>query len=186
VAAFLDRDGTIVRDANYIRDPNDAELLPTVAEAIRRLNERHILAIVITNQSGIARGLLTAQDYEAVRQRIDTLLAEGGAHVDASYMCPHYPDVSGPCDCRKPGLAIYRQAIADHDVDASRSVFIGDRWRNVAPASALGGSAILLEVESTPLEDRERAHREAIATEQSLGDAVDRFLAALPGSAVRQ
>ena len=186
VAAFLDRDGTIIRDANYIRDPNDAELLPTVAEAIRQLNERHILAIVITNQSGIARGLLTAQDYEAVRQRIDVLLSQSGAHVDASYMCPHYPDVSGPCDCRKPGLALYRQAIAEHDVDPSRSVFIGDRWRDVAPASALGGSAILLEVESTPPEDRERAHREAIATEHSLGAAVDRFLAALPASTVRQ
>jgi len=186
VAAFLDRDGTIIRDANYIRDPNDAELLPTVAEAIRQLNERHILAIVITNQSGIARGLLTAQDYEAVRQRIDILLAQNGAHVDASYMCPHYPDVSGPCACRKPGLALYRQAIAEHDVDPSRSVFIGDRWRDVAPASALGGSAILLEVESTPPEDRERAHREAIATEHSLGAAVDRFLAALPASAARQ
>ena len=186
VAAFLDRDGTIIRDANYIRDPNDAELLPTVAEAIRQLNERHILAIVITNQSGIARGLLTAQDYEAVRQRIDVLLSQSGAHVDASYMCPHYPDVSGPCDCRKPGLALYRQAIAEHDVDPSRSVFIGDRWRDVAPASALGGSAILLEVESTPPEDRERARREAIATEHSLGAAVDRFLAALPASTVRQ
>ena len=186
MAAFLDRDGTIIRDANYIRDPNDAELLPTVAEAIRQLNERHILAIVITNQSGIARGLLTAQDYEAVRQRIDVLLSQSGAHVDASYMCPHYPDVSGPCDCRKPGLALYRQAIAEHDVDPSRSVFIGDRWRDVAPASALGGSAILLEVESTPPEDRERAHREAIATEHSLGAAVDRFLAALPASTVRQ
>ena len=186
VAAFLDRDGTIIRDANYIRDPNDAELLPTVAEAIRQLNERHILAIVITNQSGIARGLLTAQDYEAVRQRIDILLAQSGAHVDASYMCPHYPEVSGPCDCRKPGLALYRQAIAEHDVDPSRSVFIGDRWRDVAPASALGGSAILLEVESTPPEDRERARREAIATEHSLGAAVDRFLAALPASTVRQ
>ena len=186
MAAFLDRDGTIIRDANYIRDPNDAELLPTVAEAIRQLNERHILAIVITNQSGIARGLLTAQDYEAVRQRIDVLLSQSGAHVDASYMCPHYPDVSGPCDCRKPGLALYRQAIAEHDVDPSRSVFIGDRWRDVAPASALGGSAILLEVESTPPEDRERARREAIATEHSLGAAVDRFLAALPASTVRQ
>lgn len=186
MAAFLDRDGTIIRDANYIRDPNDAELLPTVAEAIRQLNERRILAIVITNQSGIARGLLTTRDYEAVRRRIDTLLAESGAHVDASYMCPHYPDVSGPCDCRKPGLALYRQAIAEHDVDPSRSVFIGDRWRDVAPASALGGSAILLEAESTPPEDRERAHREAIATEHSLGAAVDRFLAALPASPVRQ
>lgn len=185
-AAFLDRDGTIIRDANYVRDPNDVELLPAAAEAIRRLNERHILAIVITNQSGIARGLLTSADYEAVRERIDFLLGQSGAHVDASYMCPHHPDVSGPCDCRKPGLALYRQAIAEHDVDPSRSVFIGDRWRDVAPATALGGSAILLDVESTPSEDRDRVRRESIATEHSLAAAVDRFLATLPASAGRQ
>lgn len=185
-AAFLDRDGTIIRDANYIRDPNDAELLPTVGDAIRRLNERHILTIVITNQSGIARGLLTPDDYEAVRQRIDALLAQSGAHVDASYMCPHHPEVSGPCDCRKPGLALYRQAIVEHGIDPARSVFIGDRWRDVAPAGALGGSGILLDLESTPPEDRERADRESIAVEHSLGAAVERFLETLPASAVRQ
>jgi len=185
-AAFLDRDGTIIKDANYIRDPQDAELLPTAAAAIRRLNERDVATIVITNQSGIARGLLSAEDYEAVRRRIDALLAASAAHIDASYMCPHHPDVSGPCDCRKPALALYRQAVAEHDVDASRSVFIGDRWRDVAPAGPLGGSAIMLDVASTPPEDRERARREGIAIAHSLGEAVDRFLAALPASAGRQ
>jgi histidinol-phosphate phosphatase family protein len=186
LAAFLDRDGTIIRETSYIREPGDAELLPTAAAAIRRLNERNIAAIVVTNQSGIARGLLSAEDYEAVRRRIDALLAASGARVDASYMCPHHPDVSGPCDCRKPGLALYRQAIAEHGIDATRSVFIGDRWRDVEPARALGGLGILLDVESTPPEDRERAHRESITIERALGDAVDRFLATLPASAVRQ
>lgn len=185
-AAFLDRDGTIIRDANYIRLPEEVELLPTAAEAIRRLNERDVATIVITNQSGIARGLLSADDYDAVRRRIDALLAEGGAHIDASYMCPHHPDVSGPCDCRKPGLALYRQAIAEHDVDAARSVFVGDRWRDVAPATALGGVGIMLDVKSTTPDDRERARAEGIVIARSLGEAVDRFLSTLPASAGRQ
>jgi len=185
-AAFLDRDGTIIRDANYIRLPEEVELLPTAAEAIRRLNERDVATIVITNQSGIARGLLSADDYDAVRRRIDALLAEGGAHIDASYMCPHHPDVSGPCDCRKPGLALYRQAIAEHDVDAGRSVFVGDRWRDVAPATALGGVGIMLDVKSTTPDDRERARAEGIVIARSLGEAVDRFLSTLPASAGRQ
>lgn len=186
-AAFLDRDGTIIRDASYVRDPADVDLLPGAADAIRRLGERGVAVVVITNQSGIARGWLSVADYESVRARMNELLLDvAGAAVDATYMCPHHPDVSGPCDCRKPGLALYRQAIAEHGLDAAQSVFIGDRWRDVAPAAALGGRAILLDVASTPAADRVRASSEHIETARSLGEAVDRFLAALPASAVRR
>src|SRR4051812_39158946 len=100
-AAFLDRDGTIIRDANYVRDPLDVELLPGAVDAIRRLNDARVPVVVVTNQSGIARGLLDHDDYEAVRARIDSLLAEGGATITATYMCPHHPDIDGQCDCRK-------------------------------------------------------------------------------------
>ena len=185
-AAFLDRDGTIIRDASYVRDPADVELLPGAADAIRRLGARGVAVVVITNQSGIARGWLSVAEYESVRGRMNDLLRAAGATVDASYMCPHHPDVSGPCDCRKPGLALYRQAIAEHGLDAKQSVFVGDRWRDVAPAATLGGRAILLDVSSTPVEDRSRAASEHIETAQSLGEAVDRFLDALPASAVRR
>lgn len=190
-AAFLDRDGTIVRDANYLRDPDEVELIPGAADAIRRLNARGIAVIVVTNQSGIARGWLDLDDYEAVRHRLDTLLATETAaapraHIDASYMCPHHPDVSGPCDCRKPGLALYRQAIAEHALDPARSVFIGDRWRDVVPANGLGGLGILLDVESTPPEDRDRARGESIVVARSLRDAVDLYLATLPADPLRQ
>jgi D-glycero-D-manno-heptose 1,7-bisphosphate phosphatase len=185
-AAFLDRDGTIIRDANYIGDPRDVELLPGAAAAIRRLNERAIAVLVITNQSGIARGLFTSDNYEAVRSRLDVLLAADGARIDASYMCPHHPDAGGPCDCRKPGLALYRQAIAEHDIDPAASGFIGDRWRDVAPAVALRGRGILLGVGSTPPQDRDRAERAGVEIVGSLGEAVDRFLAALPTSARQQ
>jgi len=186
IAAFLDRDGTIIRDASYVRDPADVELLPGAADAIRQLNDRDIAVIVVTNQSGIARGLLDADDYERVRARTNELVAADGGRIDATYMCPHYPDITGPCDCRKPGLLLYKQAIAEHGLDPHRSLFVGDRWRDVAPAAALGGRGILLDVDSTPSEDRERAQRESIETARSLGEAVQRFLAALPAPDLRQ
>jgi histidinol-phosphate phosphatase family domain/HAD-superfamily hydrolase, subfamily IIIA len=179
-AAFLDRDGTIIRDASYIGDPRDVELLPGAADAIRRLNEREIAVIVVTNQSGIARGLFGVEEYNAVRRRLADLLATHGARIDASYMCPHHPDVTGPCDCRKPGLAMYRQAIAEHQLAGEHSLFAGDRWRDVEPAGALGGVGILIDAESTPPEDRDRARRMGVEHVGSLGEAVDRFFATLP------
>jgi D-glycero-D-manno-heptose 1,7-bisphosphate phosphatase len=136
----------------------------------------------VTNQSGIARGWLTLEEYEAVRSRIDELLAAESARIDATYVCPHLPEVSGPCDCRKPGLELFRRAIRDFGIDASRSLFVGDRWRDVSPAAAFGGRAIMLDVSSTPAADRERAVAEKLPTAGSLSDAVDRFFAALPAS----
>jgi histidinol-phosphate phosphatase family protein len=185
IAAFVDRDGTIIRDASYVRDPADVVLLPGAADAIRALNERGVVVVVITNQSGIARGYLTADDYERVRARTNALVAAGGGRIDATYMCPHYPEITGPCDCRKPGLLLYQYAITEHDLDPHRSLFVGDRWRDVAPAAQLGGRAILLDVDSTPPEDRERARRESIEVAGSLGEAVQRFLGALPASDIR-
>lgn len=185
-AAFLDRDGTVIRDASYVRDPDDVELLPGASAAIRRLNDAGVAVIIVTNQSGIARGFLDEDDYERVRRRLDALLTADGAVVEATYMCPHHPDFSGPCDCRKPGLALYRQAIAEHGLDATRSLFAGDRWRDVAPSTTLGGLGILLDVASTPPHDLERGLREGFLTASSLGEAVDRYLAILPPSAGAQ
>lgn len=153
-AVFLDRDGTIIRDTAYVRDPDDVELLPGAAAAIRRLNERGLPVIVVTNQSGIARGLLTEQDYERVRMRLDKLLEAEGAHIDASYHCPHHPDFSGPCECRKPGLKLYKQAAADRGLDLGRSFYVGDRRRDVEPVRQTYGQGILIQRESTPPEDR--------------------------------
>jgi D-glycero-D-manno-heptose 1,7-bisphosphate phosphatase len=184
-AAFVDRDGTIMRDASYVRDPNDVELLPGAADAIRRLNDAGVPVIVVTNQSGIARGWLTVSDFMLVSARLSEQLAAEGAHIDATYMCPHHPDISGPCDCRKPGVALYLQAIAEHHLDPAVSLFVGDRLRDVEPASVLGGLGILLDVESTPAADLARAREDARVIAGSLGEAVDKFLA-LPALARRQ
>jgi histidinol-phosphate phosphatase family protein len=179
-AAFLDRDGTIIRDASYIRDPSDVELIPGAAAAIRRLNDARIPVIVVTNQSGIARGLLTIDDYNAVRERIDAVLREEGAYITATYMCPHHPEIDHECDCRKPGLAMYRMAISVHGLDPMQSLFVGDRMRDVIPAAAFGGLGVMLDVESTPDVDRVQAQDQSIPTARSLGDAVDRFFRTLP------
>jgi histidinol-phosphate phosphatase family protein len=180
VGAFLDRDGTIIHDANYIRHPDDVVLLPGAAAAIARLNRAGAIVVVVTNQSGIARGWLSTDDYDSVRRRIDDLLEREDARIDATYVCPHFPEITGPCDCRKPALKLFRDAIADYGIDPGASVFIGDRWRDVAPATALGGRPIFLDVASTPPADRQRVRAEGLEVARSLGEAVDRFLDALP------
>jgi histidinol-phosphate phosphatase family protein len=153
-AAFLDRDGTIIHDTAFVRDPDDVELLPGAAAAIKTLNERSIPVIVVTNQSGIARGLLTEQDYERVRMRVDKLLTAEGARVDATYHCPHYPEISGACACRKPGPKLYRQAATEHGIDLTRSYYVGDRMSDVEAPLTIGGHGIFINAGSTPARDR--------------------------------
>lgn len=163
-AAFLDRDGTLIHDAHYLRDPAQVKLIDGVPPALHALAKAGFALVVITNQSGIARGLLSEADYVAVRARLDELLAAEGITLDASLHCPHEPSISGPCDCRKPGTLLYEQAIAALNLDASRSLFVGDRWRDVAPGLALGGTAVLVPSQNTPQEDIARVRSEAPIT----------------------
>jgi len=172
-AVFLDRDGLIIEDVSFIRNPDDARLIPGAAQAIAVLNRRAVPAIVVTNQSGIARGLLTIADYEAVRRRVDELLAENGAHIDANYYCPDYPAVSGSCECRKPGTKLFRDAMRDIGVAPANSAYIGDRWRDVAPATALGGRGILVPSTATTPDDLRRADEAGIEKAATLQEAVD-------------
>ena len=97
-------------DTHYPSDPDRVRLIPGVAAALARCNAPAIPVIVVTNQSGIARGLLTEAQYQSVRARLEADLLRAGARVDATYHCPHWEDVTGPCDCRKPGTGMYRQA----------------------------------------------------------------------------
>lgn len=175
--AFLDRDGTVIRDADYLADPARIEILPGAAEAIRALNDAGLPVAVITNQSGIARGLLTERDYEQVRARLDSLLAERGARIDLTVHCPHHPDFTGPCTCRKPLPGMFLQAAHALNVDPSRSLFVGDRWRDLDAGLGMGGTGFLIVGEATGASDRERAAGRAVP---SLAEAVARFLAVAP------
>jgi D-glycero-D-manno-heptose 1,7-bisphosphate phosphatase len=102
------------------------------------------VVVLVTNQSGIARGLYSEADYLRVAERLDQVLQVAGARVDATYYCPHHPDHGGPCDCRKPGTRLYLRAAKELDVDPSASYYVGDKLSDVLPARALGGLGILV------------------------------------------
>jgi D-glycero-D-manno-heptose 1,7-bisphosphate phosphatase len=147
-AVFLDRDGTITEDPGFLHEPDKVALLPGAAQAIGRLNARGFLVVVVSNQSGIARGLYTVADYAAVQRRLEELLAAHGAHLDGSYFCPHHPEFPGPggasCDCRKPAPKLFEQARSQLDIDFARSWWVGDRLSDVQLADLLGGKGILV------------------------------------------
>ena len=124
-----------------LRVESPDRIAPLAAE---QLGRNTTLAIVATNQSGIARGIISLTEYEAVAARTAELLAEGGGRIDAQFFCPHAPEISGHCDCRKPDVGLYRQADARFAIDLARSVWIGDRMRDIEPARTLGGTGILV------------------------------------------
>jgi D-glycero-D-manno-heptose 1,7-bisphosphate phosphatase len=179
-AAFLDRDGTIIEDLEYISRPEDVQLLPGVADAIGTLNEADVPVIVVSNQSGIGRGYFTYEDFERVQARVEELLGANGAHLDATYICPHAPDDQPPCACRKPKVELFRRAARDHGLELTRSWYVGDRWRDVEPARTLGGSGLLIPTRSTRAEDLERARSLGMVRE-SLRDVAREIIAALTG-----
>ncbi len=170
-AIFLDRDGTLIADAHYLADPAQVRLLRGAAAAVSRVNAAGVLAIVVTNQSGIARGMITTAQYEAVRDRTNALLARDGAQVDATYHCPHHAEHGGDCDCRKPKLGMYQQAAARFDIDLARSAYIGDRWRDVQPALSTGGLGVLVPGAETPEADLE-ATREQLSPRIRIAESV--------------
>jgi histidinol-phosphate phosphatase family protein len=143
-AAMLDRDGTIVLDTNYLRDPELVELLPGAADAIRMFAAKGVPSVVATNQSGIARGIISLEEYRDVRLRMEDLLRAHGAELLDTFCCPHHPDITGPCGCRKPGTELYERAARLHRFDLSRCVFIGDKARDVEPARKFGARAWLV------------------------------------------
>ncbi|MGH7674454.1 MAG: D-glycero-alpha-D-manno-heptose-1,7-bisphosphate 7-phosphatase, partial [Gemmatimonadales bacterium] len=112
-AAFLDRDGTLIEDPGYLHEPGRVRLLPGAAAAVRRLNEAGYLAVTVTNQSGIARGLYDVAEYQAVQRRVVELLLAHGARLDGSWYCPHHPGFTGPSDCRKPGTRLFHEAATE-------------------------------------------------------------------------
>ena len=148
-AVFLDRDGTIIEDVGYLHAFDQIAFFPWSADAIRSLNRAGLPVVVITNQAGIARGLFTEQFVIDTHVRVTERLAEGGAHVDAYYYCPHHPagTVSAhakACDCRKPAGGLVDRAARDLGLDPARSFVVGDKWLDVGVARAVGARGILV------------------------------------------
>ncbi len=148
-AVFLDRDGTLIEEVGYLDRPERVQLYPWSIDAIRALNRAGVRIVIVTNQSGIARGFFTEAVVEQVHARIAEMLAEGGARIDAYYYCPHHPDGKVPqfaraCECRKPGRALVDRAQRELGIDPRRSFTVGDRWLDVALARTIGARGVLV------------------------------------------
>jgi D-glycero-D-manno-heptose 1,7-bisphosphate phosphatase len=173
-AVFLDRDGTIIHDAHYLSKPEQVRLIDGAGDAIARINALMIPVIVITNQSGIGRGYFTLDDYSSVSARLAELLREHGAHIDASYFCPHTP--ADKCECRKPGDLLFRRAQQEIPaIDLAQALYIGDRMRDIEAGLAVGGHGVMIPHAETPPAETMRAE-ELARVAPSLAVALDWYL----------
>ena len=178
-AAFVDRDGVIIEDRDYAWRIEDFVLLPGAATALHDLQSAGYLLVVVTNQSGIARGLYTEADYRAFTAHMRSSLAALGVRLDAVEYCPHLPDAAvaryrRECDCRKPRPGMLRRAIAALEIDASSSVLVGDRATDVAAGRAAGIGRCLLVRSGQPLSAADAAL--ADGTYDDLADCVRALL----------
>jgi heptosyltransferase II len=142
VTVFLDRDGTLNYDPGYLKIAADLKLLAGVGPALARLKKAGAKLVVVTNQSGVGRGLMTLKDLEAVHARLQGLLEQEDAALDAIYFCPHHPDDG--CHCRKPNVGMVERAVSELQLDLQRSYLIGDHARDIQLAHRVGAKAILL------------------------------------------
>ncbi|MFQ5882157.1 MAG: D-glycero-alpha-D-manno-heptose-1,7-bisphosphate 7-phosphatase [Candidatus Methylomirabilales bacterium] len=147
-AVFLDRDGTISENPGYLTDPSELRLLPGAGKALRLLRDRGFHLAVISNQSGVARGLLTKAMVEQIHMRLETLLKAEGVRLTGTYYCPHHPEGHPPyqqaCRCRKPEGGLIERAAREHSLDLTRSYVVGDQQVDVELARRMGMPAILV------------------------------------------
>ncbi|WP_455245762.1 lipopolysaccharide heptosyltransferase II [Petrachloros mirabilis] len=169
VTVFLDRDGTLNYDPGFVTSAAELKLLPGVSSALARLKAAGAKLIVVTNQSGVGRGMFTLKELEAIHARLQGLLEQEGAVLDAIYFCPHHPDDG--CRCRKPGRAMVDRAVADLHLDLQRSYLVGDHVRDMQLAKMVGARAILLTTEPVDAQALEM-----LRVEQAMPDKVTKSL----------
>lgn len=148
-AVFLDRDGTINEEVNYLHRVEDFAFIPGVPEAIRRLREAGFLVIVATNQSGVARGYFSLEAVEELHRHIQAQLAAAGTAVDGFYVCPHHPTAGVgayriDCDCRKGNPGMLQQAARDHHLDLGGSYMVGDKAADMEAGRRAGCRSLLV------------------------------------------
>lgn len=149
VGVFLDRDGTLNEELNYIQTPDQLQLIPGAGKAVRKLNDYGLATCVISNQSGVARGYLTEEDLVPIHEKLARELALSGARVDRIYYCPHHPTEGKPpynilCDCRKPKTGMLERGAADLGIDLSRSFVIGDSLVDMQAGNAARAMTVLV------------------------------------------
>ena len=178
VTVFLDRDGTLNYDPGYLRVAAELKLLAGVGPSLARLKRAGARLVVVTNQSGVGRGIITLKDLEAIHARLQGLLEQEDAALDAIYFCPHHPD--NGCRCRKPNVGMVERAVSELQLDLRRSYLIGDHARDIQLAKRVGAKAILLTaslVDTEVLERLKVEHAMPDAMAKSMTEAVDWLLA---------
>lgn len=148
-AVFIDRDGTLIEEVGYLDRRERVQLFPWSVDAIRAFNRAGLPVVLVSNQSGVARGYFTSSVVDDVHAHIADLLDAGGARIDAYYYCPHHPDGKVPdlartCDCRKPARGLVDRAARELGIDPTGSFTVGDRWLDVELARTVGGRGILV------------------------------------------
>lgn len=149
---FLDRDGIINRDNGYVYRTDDFHFMPGIFELCRKAQDKGYLLVIVTNQSGIARGYYSEDDFRQLSDWVARRFADQGIRLQATYHCPHHPEITGPCDCRKPQPGMLLTAIADYGIDAQHSIMIGDKPSDMQAALAAGIGQRLLLSENTATE----------------------------------
>ena len=148
-AVFLDRDGTLIEEVNYLSAPEQVKLIPGAADAVRRLNTAGVLVVVVTNQAGVARGYFSESRVGKVHAHLSALLAEHSAHIDAYFHCPHHPTEGVgayrvACECRKPKPGLLLTAARELNIDLAQSWMIGDKLCDAEAGAAAGCRTILV------------------------------------------
>jgi D-glycero-D-manno-heptose 1,7-bisphosphate phosphatase len=162
-AVFVDRDGTLIQEGGFLDRVERLAFYPWTIDAIRALNHAGLRIILVSNQSGVARGLFTEAVVEEVHARIESMLRAGGAHIDAYYYCPHHPDGSVPgyaqqCDCRKPKRGLVDRAARELGIDPTRSFIVGDRWLDIGLARTVGARGVLVRTGHGAIEEMQPPH----------------------------
>lgn len=148
-AVFVDRDGTLVEEAGYPTRLDRLVFFPFTVDAIRQLNRGGFAVVLVTNQSGVARGIVPEAFVSEAHRHIEDRLGAGGAHIEACYYCPHHPHgiveaLRQSCECRKPQPGLIRRAAADLGLDLARSYTVGDRWHDLEAGRAAGTRTVLV------------------------------------------
>ncbi|HUR54035.1 MAG TPA: D-glycero-beta-D-manno-heptose 1,7-bisphosphate 7-phosphatase [Gemmataceae bacterium] len=182
-AVFLDRDGVIIEDSHFVASAQEVRMIPGAADAIAALNAAGWVVVVVTNQSGVARGFFGEDTVEAVHAHIVEKLAERGARVDAFHYCPHHPDgevevFRADCDCRKPKPGMLRRAAEALGIDLSKSWMVGDRPTDLQAGAAVGCRTVLVRTgygAKVDVNALDRAKVNLVAVVADLREAIDRM-----------
>ena len=180
-AAFVDRDGVLIRDVHHLTSASQIEILPGVPQSLIRLRDARWTVVVVTNQSVVARGRLTEESLREIHRTLEAQLASRGAALDAIYYCPHHPEAAVAsyrvvCDCRKPQPGLLLQAAADLGIDLGASVMVGDAASDIEAGRRAGCRTVLIETGSRRTRGRDAAAVPADHVAVDLPGAVDWML----------